>query len=231
VKTTTYNPRDATAYTERRTPASTHIARLMREHGWNHRDRQLRRRLYDIAASRPRWWQWWKLVTPLVASSHGMNDYDIEPPTWWYVRAPHATQRYTGFPRRRYEVVTDYHEFRRRTDGLDEDAMYDWNAISVDQDGDLILGKRYWGGQFYGLDYAEVEILRRYLRMWHRFDWFGLRSWLSQQALHASANEKIPFTCQALPPAGSGGHSHWHCGEKRGHAGDHRFRNYTWPNA
>jgi hypothetical protein len=26
----------------------------------------------------------------------------------------------------------------------------------------------------------------------------------------------------------AGGYSHWRCGKKRGHAGPHRFNNYTW---
>jgi hypothetical protein len=55
-----------------------------------------------------------------------------------------------------------------------------------------------------------------------------LRSWLYTQGLHAAVHTKKPFACQAAPPRGSGGYSHWHCGLKRRHAGPHRYNNYEW---
>ncbi len=62
----------------------------------------------------------------------------------------------------------------------------------------------------------------------HRIEWFGLRSWLFSQGLHAAVYRKKPFSCGAQPPKGQGGYSHWLCTLRRGHDGMHRFNNYTW---
>lgn len=75
---------------------------------------------------------------------------------------------------------------------------------------------------------SDAALLRRYLRMWHRLDWYGLRSWLYAQALHSAVHERKPFSCQAVPPRGTGGYDHWHCQLRRRHDGMHRFNNYVW---
>lgn len=210
------------------------LVRWMRKQGWNHTtpSNGLRRRLYSLAVERHRWYDWGHRLMILTGSDFGGSWSEPEPPTWWYRRQAPTRMWRTGYPRHpisTFQIVTDYHEFRRLTEGLNEDQMYEWKALNVNQDGDLHLGHRYWGGTFYDLPKAEVPILRRYLRMWHRLDWFGLRSWLYTQGLHAAVHTKVPFACQAVPPKGSGGYSHWHCENKRGHTGDHRYRNYTWP--
>jgi len=87
---------------------------------------------------------------------------------------------------------------------------------------------RYWGGNFYGLRACDVALLRRYLRMWRRLDWFGLRSWLYAQGLHAAVHRKKPGACNAVPPHGHGGYDHWYCQRKRRHDGLHRVNSYVW---
>lgn len=209
------------------------IVTAMRKRGWNHRTpgEGLRHRAYALASERHRWWDWGHRLMILVGSDDCGNWGEPEPPTWWYRLGEPKKMLRTKHPRHplsTFEIVTDYDEFKRKTKGLNEDEMYAWKAICVNQDGELILGHRYWGGNFYGMPKWETALLRRYLRKWRRLDWYGLRSWLYSQALHAAVNQKIPFKCHAAPPSGSGGYSHWLCDQKRKHAGPHRFRNYEW---
>lgn len=205
----------------------------MRRRGWSHKtpDNGLRRRLWSLNIDHHPWWDWGHPLMTLTGTDMGGNWQEPEPPTWYYRRGPAKRMWRTGYPRHplsTFEVITDYETFRARTEGLNEDEMYEWSAICVDQDGQLQLGHRYWGKDFYGLASDEVALLRRYLRMWRRLDWFGLRSWLYSQGLHAAVDQRKPFTCQATPPPGQGGYSHWHCREKRKHDGMHRFNNYVW---
>lgn len=178
-----------------------------------------------------RWWDWGHRLMIIVGMDVGGNWSAPEPPSWWYRRGPAKRMARTGYPRHpisTFQVVTDYDEFRRLTEGLNEDQRYEWNAINVNQDGALQLGHMYWGGQFYGLPPDERPLLRRYLRMWRRLDWFGARSWLYSQALHAAVHCKQPWTCQAVPPKDSAGYSHWYCTLPRRHDGMHRFQSYVW---
>jgi hypothetical protein len=209
------------------------LVRWMRRRNWNYQKPQdgLRHRLYDLVSERHPWYDWGHQLMILTGSDFGGNWSEPSPPTWWYRLGPPKHMVRTGYPRHplsTFEIVTEYDEFRARTKGLNEDQMYEWKAIGTNQDGDLHLGHRYWGGTFYGMPECEVALLRRYLRMWHRLDWFGLRSWLYSQGLHAAVNHKVPWTCQVSPPKGSGGYSHWFCDQKRKHSGPHRYRNYEW---
>jgi hypothetical protein len=191
----------------------------------------LRRRLYCLLIENHRWWDWGHRLMILVGTDSGGNWSEPEPPTWWYRLGPSKPMWRTHYPTHplsTIQIVASYDEFRALTEGLNEDQMYEWNAICVDQDGQLQLGHRYWGGTFYGLSTAEVAVLRRYLRMWRRYDWFGVRSWLYSQGLQAAVYSRKPFTCQVTPPKGSGGYDHWFCNLKRRHEGPHRYRNYQW---
>jgi len=160
------------------------------------------------------------------------GNYDEPTPeTWFYRQGPAKTMRRTSYPRHplsTYQIVKGHAAFADLTKGWDEDALDEWQAMGVGQDGDLLLGRRYWGGAFYGLTKDDTALLRRYLRSWRRFDWFGARSWLYAQGLHAAVHQRKPLTCQEVPPRGSGGYSHWHCQRRRGHGGDHQFNNYKW---
>lgn len=209
------------------------LVKLMRRRRWNYRTPRngLRRRLYDLVSERHRWWDWGHRLMILTGSDDGGNWGEPEPPTWWYRLGPPKKMARTGYPRHplsTFEIVTTYDEYKFKTEGLNEDEMYAWKAIGLGQDGDLHLGHIYWGGRFYGMPKCEVALLRRYLRMWRRLDWFGARSWLYSQGLHAAVNQKVPRTCQVSPPPGSGGYNHWFCDQKRKHTGPHRYRNYQW---
>lgn len=209
------------------------LTKLMRKRGWNYQKgyNSVRRRLYDLVSERRQWWDWGHPLMILTGTDDGGNWSEPEPPTWWYRFGEPKRMARTGYPRHplsTIQVVKDYETFRALTDGLNEDEMYKWKAICVNQDGALHLGHQYWGKQFFDLNKYEVALLRRYLRMWRRLDWFGLRSWLYHQGLHAAVHRRKPRSCQAVPPRGTGGYSHWHCQEKRRHKGDHRFNNYTW---
>lgn len=205
------------------------LANAMRKAGWNRavHDDRITGRVYRLASGN-HWWDWGTHLTILTGTSFGGNYQEPKPPTWWYVAAPSARMWRTGYPRRRYRIVTDYNEMRRLTEGLDEDGMYNWRAIGYDQNHDLIFGRRYWGGTFHSLDYAEERIVRQYLRTAHRHNWWGLRSWLYAQGLHASVYRRRPFACNQPPPPGAGGYSHWLCTKRRRHAGLHQHNRITW---
>jgi hypothetical protein len=207
------------------------LARRLRKRGWGRDLGGVRRRILELVDSHDPWWDWGGRLMILVGDDDGGNWSEPQHPTWWY-RFGTATRMWrTGYPRHplsTLQVVTDYDEFRRIYDPLNEDQRYEWKAIAVDQDGDLILGHQYWGKPFYGLNRWEVPLLRRYLRKARRHDWYGLRSWLFGQALHAAVHSKKPFTCQQVPPRNSSGYSHWYCRLPRRHDGLHRYVNYTW---
>lgn len=214
-------------------PVRDRLVTVMRRRGWNYRtpDDGIRHRVWALTSERRPWWDWGHRLMVLVGSNDCGNWGEPGPKTWWYRLGPPKRMARTKYPRHplsTFEVVTDYDEFQARTKGLNEDQMYEWKAICRNQDGDLKLGHSYWGKEFYGLPECEVALLRRYLRRWHRLNWFGLRSWLYHQALHAAVHQKVPRTCQVTPPPGSGGYSHWYCDQKRKHDGPHKYRNYQW---
>jgi hypothetical protein len=208
------------------------LARLMRKRGWYASPNNgLRQRLYSLATDHHPWWDWGHPLMILVGRDECGNWSEPRPETWWYRQGPPRRMWRTKYPRHplsTYQVVTDYTEFRSLTEGLNEDQMYEWQAIYCTSDGDLSLGRRYWGGNFYGLSKADCALLRRYLRAWRRLDWWGLRSWLYAQGLHAAVYTKKPFACNHVPPRGQGGYDHWHCKLKRGHDGMHRVGSYVW---
>lgn len=209
------------------------LSRLTFKLGWHKakHDNWITGRIHHLILRREHWYNWGHKVMTLVGTCVGGNYNSPEPKTWWYRLGPPRHMWRTKYPRHplsTYQVVTDYSEFCKLTEGLNEDEMYKWQAFCINQDGELILGHRFWGGNFYGLTKADAALLRRYLRMWHRLDWYGLRSWIYAQALHAAVHERKPFSCQAVPPRGSGGYDHWHCQMRRRHDGMHRFNNYVW---
>src|SRR6185437_7202827 len=214
-----------------RRPVRDRAAKLMRSRKWSYEkpSNGLRARLYALVVAHHPWWDWGHYLMILTGTDFGGNWSEPEPPTWWYHRVGKKQMWRTGYPRDRFQIIKgDYEEFRRLTEGLNEDRMYEWKAVGFDQDGQLFLGHRYWGGDFYGLPQDEVAIVRRYLRMAHRHGWFGLRHWLYSQALHAAVYRHKPGSCRATPPKGQGGYDHWFCQLKRRHDGMHRFNNYVW---
>lgn len=188
----------------------------------------LRDRLRSLLLDRHPWWDWGHRLMVLFGDNEGGNWSEPEPPTWWYRQVGNRRMWRTGYPRRKLGVVKSYDEFKRLTEGLNSDELYAWSALAFDQDGQLILGHRYWGQAFYGLPRDELRLLRRYLRKARRHDWWGLRTWLWQQGLHAAVYRKKPFTCGSVPGKGQGGYDHWRCDLKRRHEGLHRTGNYVW---
>lgn len=205
----------------------------MRKHKWHHGtpNNGIRHRILDIVDDHHPWWDWGHKLMVIVGRDEGGSWSEPRPPTWWYRLGPPKRMWRTKYPRHplsTYEIITDYATFRERTKGLNDDQMYEWQAIGVNQDGDLHLGHRYWGGTFYDLRRCDWALLRRWMRAWRRLDWWGLRSWLYSQALNAAVHQKKPFACNAVPPRGQGGYDHWHCRLRRGHDGMHRYNAYTW---
>jgi hypothetical protein len=218
----------------RKRPVRDTLARLMRKRGWGHKTPQngLRRRLYSLTIERHQWWDWGHRLMILTGSDWGGNWGSPEPPTWWYRQVRDRRMWRTGYPTRPvFQLVKDYDLFGALTEGLNEDGMYPWRALCVHEDGhEMILGHAYWGNwHFSGITKGETKLIGRYMRMWRRYDWWGLRSWLYCQGLDAAVHQRKPRACNVTPPAGTGGYDHWHCDQKRRHKGDHRFRNYTWP--
>lgn len=209
------------------------LARWMRKREWNRQrhDNHLRGRSYALVALRAPWWDWGARLKIIVGQNDGGTWREPFPPTWWYRRGDPTRMWRTGYPkhrRRNFQIVTDYAEIKTLTTGLNEDQMYEWQAININQDGELQLGHRYWGGTFYGLRSDEWWLVARYLRRYRHRTLWGLRNWLFTHALHATVHRRKPFTCQATPPKGSGGYSHWHCTLRRNHDGLHRYANYVW---
>jgi hypothetical protein len=222
------------AYAPKRT-IRRRIAQRLRERGaWRHAYRSpWRYRTLALLNARHPWWDWGHWLMILVGQDQGGNWSQYEPPPWFYRLGEPKRMWRTGYPRHTLSTLEvhkkkpgDYSfmEYHRQ---LSEDEQYKWQAIAVNED-ELVLGHRYWGKTFYGMNHWEVPLLRKYLRMWRRNDWYGLRSWLFAQALHAAVYQRKPGTCQEAPPKGSGGYSHWLCQEKRKHDGLHRYGNCVW---
>lgn len=174
------------------------------------------------------WWDWGHRVMALTGSDFGGNWDCPKPSTWFYTRTASKPRRWTGYPRSKALVIKDWETMRAMTAGLDEDGMYEWQAVGMDQDGDVILGRRYWGGDFHSLDYWEAPVVLRWLIMWRLNDLFGFRSWLYSCGLKAVVYRRKPFACHQAPAKGSNGYDHWLCTERRRHKGPHRMGNYTW---
>lgn len=202
---------------------------ILRKLNWHMADGDtLRHRLYRLSWQHWPWWDWGHRVMVLVGQDFGGNYDSPSPKTIWYRRGKSVRMWRTKFPvnpPRTYQIVSDYREFQALTADLDtdSDAYYEWRAICAGQDGDLHLGRQYWGGKYYGLDHWEMELLRRWLNRWRLRDWFGLRSWLYSQALESAVAQRKPFSCQQVPKPGSRGYSHWHCQLKKNHNGLHRY--------
>ena len=206
---------------------------MRRDMKWNMSKHQhtIRGHILSAVSSWRPWWNWGSPVMALVGTSFGGSASEPKPPTWWYRKMSPRFERFSGFPRHplsTFEIVKDYDAFAERTRGLNEDEMYEWQAIGANQDGDLHLGHRYWGGAFYDLNRWDVPLLRRYLFRWRLTDWFGLRTWIYRQANHAAVYQRKPGSCAVGTPAHSGGYRHWRCEYPRRHEGEHRYGAYTW---
>ena len=206
----------------RSTASERWLSRHLRRYGWHRKHGTIRRRVYDLASSRKRWWDWGDRLMALTGTDFGGSWDEPRPHTWYYLPAPPVRMARTGYPRRRYRVIVGYDAFK----ALAADES-EWRAIYVNQDGDLGFGRQYWGEGFSGLDYAERAIVAKYLRRWRMRDWLGLRTWLYLQGLHAAVHVKRPGGCHAVPPKGQGGYDQ-HCALDKGHEGAHRYKRVEW---
>lgn len=182
-------------------------------------DGSLMDRLQRIRRSGHPWYDWGHRVMFLVGQyRHG--DYGVPRGRDLY---------YYPTSRRTFFTTYDWSEARLYF-GLDRG----WKVFDVQDDGWTVVVGWYPedGGHISPaeLSRAELKLFRRW-DFWEcrvRAEWFGFRRWLYHRALHAAVHQKRPFACNATPPQGAGGYSHWHC-EIRGRHDVHRFRNYTWP--
>lgn len=181
---------------------------------------QLVRRFKAIHTRSFRWYDWGRPVMILIGREDGGSFDGIPRPHDLWFRHENG----------RMVTTRDYTEVRARNDG-------EWRIFDSQNDGfEIVIG--WWPGpdgngriQQSGLDgRAEQRLFLRWFVWdgWIKAEWFGLRRWLYYKALHAVVTDKVPFTCQQVPPPNSGGYSHWHCQLRRKHKGDHRYRNYTW---
>ena len=207
------------------------LARLLQKWRWNFAHGTIRRRIYDLVSCHYPWWDWGHRMMIVTGSDWGGGNWsEPEPPVWYYRMVPGKRQWRTGYPTRRPQIVKTYDEFMSITEGINKDSYehYEWRAICTSQDNELHIGRMYWGGNFYGLTYGEMRVLVRWLMRWEAINWFGLRTWLHKQGLHAAVETRKPFACNQSPPKGAGGYSHWLCHKKRGHEDPHSTGNYEW---
>jgi len=167
------------------------IERWMRKRGWSYKtpNNGLRRRLWATASSRNRWRDWGHYLMIWVGTDFGGNWSEPDPPTWYYREDSSVPMKFTGYPqhpRSTYTIIKDYTTFMEMTHDLNEDQMYIWKAFCWSQDRELHLGHQYWGGRYFGLSRWELPLLKDYVKMSHRYDWYGARSWLYSLGLHAT---------------------------------------------
>lgn len=209
---------------------------LARRFRWNAAPTDsMRYRCWRLTTGGWPWWDWGHRLMVLIGDDFGGNAVEPEMRTLWYRRGPAVRMFRTGYPThppRSFIRISDYRTFKAATLGLDpnSDQHYEWRAICTSQDGDLLLGRQYWGGKFHGLDPWETELLRRHLNRDRRRRLWGLRDWLYSQALDAAVAQRKPFSCQQTPPKGTG-YSHWHCQLPKRHSGQHRSKAATWEDA
>ena len=219
--------------------ALTHRAwRLMYDRGWTRSamDDTLRSRIAHAAGDWKQWWDWGRPVMWLVGRCDAGNagvprGRDL----WWipteYVEGPAASLVADLDQRAGCYITTDYATVRATGGDIN------WRVYDLQEDGRVVKvalwpNRPEHRAQLQPLPWQELNV--NLFLWWYvvqhkgKAQWFGLRRWAYYRALHAAVHQKIPFTCQVVPPRDSGGYSHWYCQLKRKHAGAHRFQNYVW---
>lgn len=181
------------------------------------RDGGLLHRILTIRVQRRRWWDWGHMVMTLFGDYRGYEYTVPRGRDLWY-RFPDGNET-----RGRIITTFEYADVRQNPDG-------EWRILDVQDDGHTVMFGN-WGGRttFYGWSRRELALFRRW-DFWEcrvRGEWLGLRRWIYFKGLHAAVHQRIPFTCQQVPPRGTGGYDHWHCQERGKHT-IHRFNNYRW---
>jgi hypothetical protein len=214
------------------------VWRVMYDRGWTKTDMDdtLRSRIVHAVGEWRQWHEWGGPVMWLVGRyDTGSAGVPRGRDLWWipteYVEGIENSlvadleQRFGCY------VTTRYADVLATTIGID------WRIYDLQDEGRTVKVALYpnrpeHDGRLQPLPWQDMKVdLFLWWYVWQhkgKAQWFGLRRWVYYKALHASVNRKIPFTCQQVPPPNLGGYSHWHCELKRKHAGDHRFRAYTW---
>ena len=219
---------------ERNRTLSHRIWRVMYDRGWTKSamDDTLRSRIAHAVGEWRKWYDWGHPVMWLVGRYDCGNS---SPPRgrdlWWipteYVEGIENSlvsdleQRFGCYITTRYEDVRS--------------TKLNWRIYDLQDEGRTVKVALYpnrpeHDGRLQPLPCEELKVdLFLWWYLWQhkaKAQWFGLRSRVYYKALHAAVADKKPFSCQQVPP--TGGYSHWHSQLKRKHAGEHRFRNYTW---
>lgn len=222
------------------TTATKRAWRVMYDQGWtkSSMDDTIRSRIAHAFGDWKHWYDWGNPVMWLVGrydtgSAGTPRGRDL----WWipteYVEdrlalslVADCEQRYGCY------ITTEYTVVRSSA------AEIDWRIYDLQDEGRTVKvglwpNQPEHKGRMQPLPWQELKVdLFMWWFLWEhkaKAQWLGLRHWMYYKALHAAVHQKVPFTCQQIPPKNSGGYSHWYCERKRKHAGEHRYRAYTWP--
>ncbi len=227
--------------------AATHQAwRMCFDRGWTRPeiDGALRSRVTYALRSWQRWYDWGGSVMWLVGRNDSGSAGSPRGRDMWWIPTEYvegiAASLVADFEVRYGCYITTRYEDVRKTG-----ADIEWRIFDLQDDGrNVLIG--IWpnepghGGRVQPLPTWHLLNHQREMRLllwWYlvqhkgKAQWFGLRSWAYWKALHASVNDKVPFSCQVVPDRATGGYDHWHCQLRKRHDGPHRYRNYVWPGA
>lgn len=210
--------------------------RMMYDRGWTKSDMDdsLRSRVAHAVYEWRQWWDWGHPVMWLVGRyDSGSAGVPRGRDLWWipteYVEDRLASSLVADCEQRFGCYIT--------TNYSDITSDIDWRIYDLQDDGRTVKvglwpNQPEHKGRIQPLPWQELKVdLFLWWYVWQhkgKAQWFGLRRWVYYKALHAAVQQKIPFTCQQVPPPNSGGYSHWHCQLRRKHLGEHRFHSYTW---
>lgn len=234
----------STAASRPRFYAATHrVWSALYDQGWTHSryDDTLRSRVTHAVGDWRQWYDWGHAVMWLTGRYDGGSAGVPRGRDMWWIPVDYVEGAHEQLLAAVCEVK--YGCYITRDFSLVRQTMsVDWRIFDLQDDGRTVKIALYpcrpehdgrlqplpsWHGL--GAD-KEMRLLLWWYLVQHKAkaQWFGLRPWAYYKALHAAVAGKVPFTCQQIPPKGSGGYSHWHCRRPKRHRGPHRFNNYQW---
>lgn len=214
------------------------LARAMYDRGWakSDLDNTVRSRVARAVGDWYHWYDWGHPVMWLVGRyDSGSAGCPRGRDLWWipteYVEGIEASLVADMEVRFGCYITTRYEDVRSTSIGIN------WRIYDLQDDGRTVkVGLRpndpEHGGRMQPLPWQELNVeLFLWWYLWEhkaKAQWLGLRRWIYYKALHGAVHQKVPFTCQQVPPKFSGGYSHWYCQLRKRHSGDHRYRAMTW---